>query len=40
MARNVEWVFRPGPICEEKHRSQMRDLGHPLKVWKLQLSFR
>ena len=40
MARNVEWVFRPGSISEEKPRSQKRDLGHPLKVWRLQLYFR
>jgi len=25
-------VFRLGPLCEEKPRSQKRDLGHPLKV--------
>jgi hypothetical protein len=31
------WVFRLGPICEEKPKSQERDLGHPLKVWKGQL---
>jgi hypothetical protein len=33
---NNEWVFRPKPICEEEPRSQKRDLGHPLKVWKSQ----
>ena len=27
-------------ICEEKPRSQKRDLGHPLKVWSLQLRAR
>jgi hypothetical protein len=27
-------VFRSGSICEEKPRSQKRDLGHPLKVWR------
>jgi hypothetical protein len=41
---HVEWVahvslLRPGflgwgeTICEEKPRSQKRDLGHPLNVW-------
>jgi hypothetical protein len=49
MARtNIEWVaqvslLRPGcsvgPISQEKPRSQKRDLGHPLKVWRLQLDF-
>jgi hypothetical protein len=42
---NIKWVaqvsiFRPGcsgqDHCEEKPRSQKRDLGHPLKVWSLQ----
>jgi hypothetical protein len=50
MARtNLEWVaqvslLRPG--CSGRTdfsgetRSQKRDLGHPLKVWRLQLDFR
>jgi hypothetical protein len=29
-----------GPISQEKPRSQNRDLGHPLEVWRLQLDFR
>jgi hypothetical protein len=29
---DFEWVFRLGPIYEEKPRSQKRDLGHPLYV--------
>jgi hypothetical protein len=28
-----------GPISQEKPRSQKRDLGHPLKVWRSQLIF-
>jgi hypothetical protein len=27
-------------ICQEKSRSQKRDLGHPLKVWRSQVYFR
>jgi hypothetical protein len=34
------WVFRPRLICEEKPRSQKRDLGHPLKVRRPQVDFR
>jgi hypothetical protein len=35
--RMVEWVAQFGPLCKEKPSSQKRDLGHPLKVWRLQL---
>jgi hypothetical protein len=31
------WVFRLGPIARRKPRSQKRDLGHPLKVWRSHL---
>jgi hypothetical protein len=34
-------ILRPGCsgriICEEKPRSQNRDLGHPLNIWRVQL---
>jgi hypothetical protein len=39
LLQHAKWqnvLFRLGPTCEEKPRSQKRDLGHPLKVWSLQ----